>query len=79
MHMSTTHALTGERADLLESLARTRYFLRNTTRDLTDEQAAQRITVSELSLGGQVDGLTGQAAQARAWKPGASREHARPG
>jgi hypothetical protein len=42
MHMSTTHALTGERADLLESLARTRYFLRNTTRDLTDEQAAQR-------------------------------------
>jgi len=58
MHMSTTHALTGERADLLESLARTRYFLRNTTRDLTDEQAAQRTTVSELSLGGLIKHVT---------------------
>jgi uncharacterized damage-inducible protein DinB len=58
MHMGTTHALTGERADLLESLARTRYFLRNTTRDLTDEQAAQRTTVSELSLGGLIKHVT---------------------
>ena len=58
MHMSTTHALTGERADLLESLARTRYFLQNTTRDLTDEQAAQRTTVSELSLGGLIKHVT---------------------
>jgi len=44
--MSTTHAVTGERADLLESLARNRHFLRHTTRDLTDEQAAQRTTAS---------------------------------
>ena len=56
--MSTTHAVTGERADLLESLARTRYFLRHTTRDLTDEQAAQRTTASELSLGGLIKHVT---------------------
>jgi uncharacterized damage-inducible protein DinB len=52
------HALTGERADLLESLARTRHFLRHTTRDLTDEQAAQRTTASELSLGGLIKHVT---------------------
>ena len=52
--MSTTHAVTGERADLLESLARNRHFLRHTTRDLTDEQAARRTTASELSLGGLI-------------------------
>ena len=56
--MSTTHALTGERADLLESLARTRYFLRHTTRDLADEQAARRTTASELSLGGLIKHVT---------------------
>ena len=54
----TTHALNGERADLLESLARTRHFLRHTTRDLTDEQAAQRTTASELSLGGLIKHVT---------------------
>jgi Protein of unknown function (DUF664) len=41
----------GERADLLEALATHRYFLRFTLRDLTDEQATQRPTVSELCLG----------------------------
>jgi uncharacterized damage-inducible protein DinB len=56
--MSTTHAVTGERADLLESLARTRSFLRHTTRDLTDEQAARRTTASELSLGGLIKHVT---------------------
>jgi uncharacterized damage-inducible protein DinB len=56
--MSTTHALTGERADLLESLARTRHFLRHTTRDLTDKQAAQRTTASELSVGGLIKHVT---------------------
>jgi uncharacterized damage-inducible protein DinB len=44
----------GERAELLQSLARQRHFLRHTTRDLTDEQAAQRTTASELSLGGLI-------------------------
>jgi hypothetical protein len=44
--------LTGERADLAQTLTRHRNFLRLTTRDITDEQAAQRTTVSELCLGG---------------------------
>jgi hypothetical protein len=43
-----------ERADLLAMLARSRQFLRYTTRDLTDEQAAQRTTASELCLGGLI-------------------------
>ncbi len=51
--MSTSeHNLTGERADLLETLAKHRNFLRYTVRDLTDEQAAQRPTASGLCLGG---------------------------
>jgi hypothetical protein len=54
----TTQAQTGERADLLQSLARSRYFLRNTTRGLTDEQAAQRTTASELCLGGLIKHVT---------------------
>jgi uncharacterized damage-inducible protein DinB len=48
------HGPVGERADLLESLARHRYFLRHTVQGLTDEQAAQRTTVSELCLGGLI-------------------------
>lgn len=43
-----------ERADLLVSLDRQRGFLRHTTRGLTDEQAAKRTTVSELSVGGLI-------------------------
>jgi uncharacterized damage-inducible protein DinB len=46
--------LTGERADLLETLANHRHFLRYTVRDLTDDQARQRTTTSELSLGGLI-------------------------
>jgi hypothetical protein len=52
--MSTTQTVTGERADLLNSLAKHRHFLRFTTRDLNDEQAARRPTISELSLGGLI-------------------------
>ena len=52
--MSTTQTLTGERADLLASLAKQRHFLRFTTRELTDEQAARRTTVSALCLGGLI-------------------------
>jgi hypothetical protein len=44
----------GERADLLEALDKHRYFLRHTVRGLTDEQAAERTTVSELCLGGLI-------------------------
>jgi len=47
-----------ERADLLETLGKHRHFLRFTTRDLTDEQAGQRTTVSELTLGGLIKHLT---------------------
>ncbi|MFE7839900.1 DinB family protein [Streptomyces sp. NPDC057474] len=49
---------TGERADLLETLAKHRQFLRFTTRDLTDERAGQRTTVSELCLGGLIKHVT---------------------
>jgi uncharacterized damage-inducible protein DinB len=51
-------AVDGERADLLATLAQHRHFLRFTTRGLTDEQARQRTTVSELSLGGLIKHVT---------------------
>lgn len=51
--MSTAdQTLTGERADVAQTLARHRQLLRLTTRDMTDEQAAARTTVSALCLGG---------------------------
>jgi uncharacterized damage-inducible protein DinB len=50
--------LTGERADLVEALAKHRQFLRYTTRGMSDEQAAQRTTVSELCLGGIIKHVT---------------------
>src|ERR1700743_863011 len=53
-----TTTLTGERADLLEMLGQARHFLRFTTRDLTDEQARARTTVSELTLGGLIKHVT---------------------
>ncbi|MGW1953810.1 DinB family protein [Streptomyces sp. NPDC001920] len=53
-----TAPVTGERADLLESLAKHREFLRLTARDLTDEQAGQRTTVSELCVGGLIKHVT---------------------
>ncbi|WP_370665237.1 DinB family protein [Streptomyces sp. IBSBF 2507] len=56
--MTITEPLTGERADLLEALAKQRHFLRHTTRDLTDEQAGLRTTVSELCLGGLIKHVT---------------------
>jgi len=52
--MSAPEPVERERADLLQSLARQRHFLRFTTRGLTDEQAAQRTTASDLSLGGLI-------------------------
>ena len=55
---STTAAPAGERADLLSALATHRHFLRHTARDLTDTQAAQRTTVSELCVGGLVKHVT---------------------
>ena len=57
--MNSLPALTGERADLAQTLARHREFLRFTARDLTDEQAAQRTTASELCVGGIIKHVTG--------------------
>ena len=47
-----------ERSDLLAQLDQQRQFLRYTTRDLTDEQARTRTTVSELTLGGLIKHVT---------------------
>jgi hypothetical protein len=52
--MTGSTTLTRERADLIESLRRHRSFLRYTVRDLTDEQAQRRPTVSALTLAGLV-------------------------
>ncbi|RBY98010.1 hypothetical protein DQ237_03700 [Blastococcus sp. TF02-8] len=59
---SGTTALPPERADLLESLAAHRHFLRFTVRGLTDEQARQRPTASELTLGGLIKHVAHQEA-----------------
>jgi uncharacterized damage-inducible protein DinB len=47
-----------ERTDLLAGLAAARHFLRFTVRDLSDEQARQRTTASELTLGGLIKHVT---------------------
>ncbi|MDT4921458.1 MAG: hypothetical protein QOI15_2360 [Pseudonocardiales bacterium] len=59
--MTTTPAagtITGERADLLATLAKHRHFLRFPARGLTDAQARTRTTVSELTLGGLIKHVT---------------------
>jgi uncharacterized damage-inducible protein DinB len=58
MTETTNETVTDERTDLLETLANHRHFLRFTTRDLTDEQAGQRTTASELCLGGLIKHVT---------------------
>ena len=63
--MSTANqTLAGERADLRETLAKHRDFLRFTARGLTNEQAATRTTVSELCIGGLIKHV---AAAERQW------------
>jgi hypothetical protein len=52
--MTSTNTLTGERADLLETLTKHRGFLIFTAQGLTDEQAAATPTVSELCVGGLI-------------------------
>ncbi|NKE62008.1 DinB family protein [Lentzea sp. PSKA42] len=52
--MTSTEILTGERADLLETLRQHRWFLTFTAQGLTDEQAASSPTVSVLSIGGLI-------------------------
>lgn len=53
--MANTEATrSGERAELVDTLRKQRYFLRHTSRNLTDEQARRRTTVSALTLGGLI-------------------------
>lgn len=52
--MTDDQSLTGERADLLETLQKHRGLFLVTVQGLTDEQARTRSTVSELTLGGLV-------------------------
>ena len=59
---SPSTTLTRERADLIESLRRHRGFLRFTVKDLTDEQARLRPTVSALYLGGLIKHVAAQEA-----------------
>jgi uncharacterized damage-inducible protein DinB len=75
---------TGERADLIETLGKHRFFLTYTARDLTDEQASSRSTVSSLCIGGLIKHVTRtermwiQFAQGRteALSSGGEQEHA---
>src|SRR5215213_10392733 len=55
-------ATIGERADLLETLAAHRHFLRYTVRGLSDEQVKLRPTASELTLGGLLKHVAHQEA-----------------
>jgi uncharacterized damage-inducible protein DinB len=50
--------LIGERADILDLLAKHRYFLRHTAQGLSDEQANTRSTVSALTVGGLIKHVT---------------------
>lgn len=54
----TETVLTGERADLFQALANARHFLCFTVRGLSEPQAAQRTTDSELTLGGLIKHVT---------------------
>jgi uncharacterized damage-inducible protein DinB len=58
--MTTGKELDGaqERADFLQALSTHRSFLRQTVEGLTDEQARERTTVSELCLGGLIKHVT---------------------
>jgi uncharacterized damage-inducible protein DinB len=54
----TSATATGERADLLETLAKHRGFLVHTVQGLSDEQARLRPTASELTPGGLIKHVT---------------------
>jgi uncharacterized damage-inducible protein DinB len=74
--MTGTSTLTRERDDLIESLRRHRAFLRFTVRDLTDEQAQQRPTVSALNLSGLIKHVAAtEAGWARFAEGGAEAMH----
>jgi len=74
--MTGSTTLTRERADLIESLQRHRAFLRFTVRDLTDEQAQKRPTVSQLDLAGLIKHVAAtEAGWARFAEGGAEAMH----
>ena len=74
--MTGSTTLTRERADLIESLQRHRAFLRFTVRDLTDEQASKRPTVSQLDLAGLIKHVAAtEAGWARFAEGGAEAMH----
>jgi uncharacterized damage-inducible protein DinB len=85
--MTGSTTLTRERADLIESLRRHRSFLRFTVRDLTEEQARRRPTVSALNLAGLIKHVAateagwarfaegGAAGMQRNWGPDAFSRH----
>ncbi|MFJ1753924.1 DinB family protein [Kitasatospora sp. NPDC088134] len=52
--VSAAQGATAEHTDLIAALGAARHFLRLTARGLTDDQARQRTTVSELTIGGLV-------------------------
>jgi Protein of unknown function (DUF664) len=54
IHSPLTGGPDQERADIIETLRAHRGFLRHTVRELDDEQAARRTTISELCLGGLI-------------------------
>jgi len=55
---ATATTTTGERSDLLDTLAKHRWFLTHTVQGLTDEQVRLRPTASELTLGGLIKHVT---------------------
>ncbi|GLW53280.1 hypothetical protein Kpho01_12910 [Kitasatospora phosalacinea] len=56
--VATAEGPTAEHADLIAQLRAGRHFLRFTARGLTDEQARQRTTASELTIGGLIKHVT---------------------
>lgn len=58
MTSTATETVAGERADLLASLAKHRHFLRFPARELSNDQARARTTVSELTIGGLIKHVT---------------------
>lgn len=55
--------LTGERADLVQTLRWHRGFLKHTTKAISDEQARERTTVSELTIGGLIKHVSATEAE----------------
>ncbi|GGK02674.1 hypothetical protein GCM10010123_35760 [Pilimelia anulata] len=53
-HADPSDGLARERTDLLDALAKARYFLRHPSRELTDAQAGSAPSASELSVGGLI-------------------------